>query len=142
MLITWATTVLILMLNGSLMTAVLSWSPLRTSSNGNSHRKLGLPMSTTTTTTLALRIPHHTRIFLSTTSLYSSISNSTLGSRSITDTTHCNTGWVAGPDIATKPDYDKIHGPLGRWIDHLFLTIFRARLAEHVGFDSNRPQVS
>jgi hypothetical protein len=48
---------------------------------------------------------------------------------------------VAGPDVATKPDYDKIHGPLGRLMDHIFLRVFRAKLAEHVGFDSNISQV-
>jgi hypothetical protein len=44
-----------------------------------------------------------------------------------------NTGWTqAGPDPATKPDYDNIHGPLGKWLDTLFLTIFRNKLAEQV----------
>lgn len=37
-----------------------------------------------------------------------------------------------GPDPATKPDYDDIIGPLGRWLDTLLLTIFRNKLAEQV----------
>jgi len=43
-----------------------------------------------------------------------------------------------GPDPATKPDYDSIVGPLGRTVDHLFLRVFRSKLAEQVGVDSSR----
>lgn len=38
----------------------------------------------------------------------------------------------SGPDSATKPDYDDIHGPLGKWLDTLLLTLFRNKLAEQV----------
>jgi Beta-carotene isomerase D27-like, C-terminal len=39
---------------------------------------------------------------------------------------------VAGPDPATKPDYDAIHGPLGAAVDQVFLRIFHASLHEQV----------
>jgi Beta-carotene isomerase D27-like, C-terminal len=39
---------------------------------------------------------------------------------------------VAGPDPATKPDYDAIHGPLGAAVDQVFLRIFHASLYEQV----------
>ncbi|KAL3931082.1 MAG: hypothetical protein SGBAC_011471 [Bacillariaceae sp.] len=47
---------------------------------------------------------------------------------------------VKGPDVATKPDYEQIHGPLGKALDRLFLTIFRTRMAEQVGVDSALPK--
>lgn len=47
---------------------------------------------------------------------------------------------VKGPDVETKPDYEQIHGPLGKTLDRLFLTIFRTRMAEHVGVDSSLPK--
>jgi hypothetical protein len=31
-----------------------------------------------------------------------------------------------------KPDYDNIHGPLGKWIDDIFLSQFRTKMAEKV----------
>jgi hypothetical protein len=42
--------------------------------------------------------------------------------------------------LATKPDYEKTAiGPLGRWMDLLFLRVFRRKLAGHVGgADSSR----
>lgn len=49
---------------------------------------------------------------------------------------------VRGPDLATKPDYENIHGPMGRAMDKLFLTVFRTQLAKHVGVDSNLPKAS
>jgi hypothetical protein len=49
---------------------------------------------------------------------------------------------VRGPDLATKPDYGNIHGPLGKVVDRLFLTVFRTQLAKHVGVDSNLPKAS
>jgi hypothetical protein len=49
---------------------------------------------------------------------------------------------VAGPDVSTKPKYEDIHGPLGKFMDRLFLTVFRAKLAEHVGIDSKLPKVN
>jgi Beta-carotene isomerase D27-like, C-terminal len=39
---------------------------------------------------------------------------------------------VTGPDPATKPDYDAIHGPLGAAVDQVFLRIFHASLHEQV----------
>ena len=47
---------------------------------------------------------------------------------------------VKGPDMETKPDYENIHGPLGKAIDRIFLMVFRARMAEHVGVDSSLPK--
>ncbi len=45
-----------------------------------------------------------------------------------------------GPDPATKPDYENIHGPLGKTLDTLFLYVFRTQLAHHVGVDSKLPK--
>lgn len=47
---------------------------------------------------------------------------------------------VKGPDIETKPDYENIHGPLGKTIDRIFLMVFRTRMAEKVGVDSSLPK--
>jgi Beta-carotene isomerase D27-like, C-terminal len=35
---------------------------------------------------------------------------------------------VPGPPLETKPDYENIVGPLGRWMDSLFMTVFRHQL--------------
>ena len=48
---------------------------------------------------------------------------------------------VEGPPLETKPDYNNIHGPMGKWPDNLFQTIFRKKLAEKAGFDSSLPEV-
>ena len=45
-----------------------------------------------------------------------------------------------GPDLATKPDYENIHGPLGKTLDNVFLYVFRSQLAHHVGVDSKLPK--
>ncbi|MGK3760196.1 MAG: hypothetical protein ACI8RD_012513 [Bacillariaceae sp.] len=45
-----------------------------------------------------------------------------------------------GPDLTTKPDYENIHGPLGKFVDDIFLTVFRTKLAYYVGVDSDRPK--
>ena len=45
-----------------------------------------------------------------------------------------------GPDPATKPDYENIHGPLGKFVDDIFLRVFRTKLAYYVGVDSNLPK--
>ena len=45
-----------------------------------------------------------------------------------------------GPDLASKPDYENIHGPLGKTLDDIFLYVFRSKLAEHVGVDSKLPK--
>jgi len=47
---------------------------------------------------------------------------------------------VHGPSVETKPDYENIHGPLGPFMDTLFMKLFRSSLAEHVGVDSDKPQ--
>jgi hypothetical protein len=46
---------------------------------------------------------------------------------------------VIGPPADTKPDYERIVGPLGKTIDNIFLKVFRAKLAEQVGSDSALP---
>ena len=51
-------------------------------------------------------------------------------------------GTVKGPDLETKPDYENIHGPLGKTMDSVFLTMFRTEMAEKVGVDSSLPKVS
>mmetsp|Transcript_29148 Transcript_29148/g.84735 ORF Transcript_29148/g.84735 Transcript_29148/m.84735 type:complete len:348 (+) Transcript_29148:56-1099(+) len=48
-------------------------------------------------------------------------------------------GFVSGPSLDDKPDYENIQGPLGKAIDRLFLRIFRSRMAEKVGVDSELP---
>ena len=45
-----------------------------------------------------------------------------------------------GPDLKTKPDYENIHGPLGKIVDDIFLSVFRTNLAYYVGVDSNYPK--
>ncbi|KAG7350409.1 protein of unknown function DUF4033 containing protein [Nitzschia inconspicua] len=73
----------------------------------------------------------------SSTSLHGSMANTT---SFVASTTPSYTRWVTGPDVATKPDYDNIHGPLGSLMDNIFMRVFRRKLAEHVGFDSSLPQ--
>lgn len=51
-------------------------------------------------------------------------------------------GTVAGPPLDDKPDYQNIHGPLGKTLDKVFLTVFRSKMAEKVGVDSSLPKVS
>jgi hypothetical protein len=51
-------------------------------------------------------------------------------------------GIAKGPDLETKPDYENIHGPLGKTLDSVFLSIFRTEMAEKVGVDSSLPKVS
>lgn len=46
-------------------------------------------------------------------------------------------GAIRGPSIETKPDYDAIVGPLGRTVDVFFLDLFRRKLEENVGFQTN-----
>jgi len=48
--------------------------------------------------------------------------------------------FIDGPPLETKPDYDNIHGPLGKTVDGIFLSIFRMKMAEKVGFDSDLPK--
>jgi hypothetical protein len=50
-------------------------------------------------------------------------------------------GTVQGPDPATRPDYENIHGPYGKTLDKIFLTVFRTNMAEKVGVDSSLPKV-
>ncbi len=49
---------------------------------------------------------------------------------------------IPGPPIETKPDYENIHGPLGKKMDDIFLSVFRSKLAERVGVDSKLPKNS
>ena len=49
---------------------------------------------------------------------------------------------IPGPPIETKPDYENIHGPLGKTVDDIFLSVFRSKLAERVGVDSKLPKDS
>jgi hypothetical protein len=46
---------------------------------------------------------------------------------------------VKGPSLESKPDYENIHGPLGKTSDNLFLQIFRSNMAKAIGFDSKLP---
>lgn len=46
---------------------------------------------------------------------------------------------VPGPPLETKPDYENIVGPLGRWMDRIFMITFRRKLAQQVGRDSSKP---
>ena len=50
-------------------------------------------------------------------------------------------GIVKGPDLESKPDYENIHGPLGKTLDSVFLSMFRSKMAEKVGVDSSLPKV-
>jgi len=49
---------------------------------------------------------------------------------------------IEGPPLSTKPDYSSIHGPLGGFIDDVFMTLFRTKLAEKIDRlpDSNLPK--
>ncbi|KAL7570070.1 hypothetical protein ACA910_017104 [Epithemia clementina (nom. ined.)] len=48
---------------------------------------------------------------------------------------------VSGPSSETKPVYEDIVGPLGKWMDTVFMVVFRYQLAQQVPkeLDSNRP---
>ena len=48
--------------------------------------------------------------------------------------------FTKGPDPSTKPDYENIHGPIGKTLDNVFLWFFRTKLAEFVGVDSKLPK--
>ena len=39
---------------------------------------------------------------------------------------------IEGPPLSTKPDYSSIHGPLGGFIDDVFMSLFRQKLAEKI----------
>jgi hypothetical protein len=47
---------------------------------------------------------------------------------------------IEGPSLDTKPDYNTIHGPLGKFVDYLFVRYFRKKMAEKMGIDSKLPQ--
>jgi hypothetical protein len=47
--------------------------------------------------------------------------------------------FVKGPPRETRPDYENIHGPLGKSVDNVFLTVFRSKMAEKFGMDSKLP---
>jgi len=47
---------------------------------------------------------------------------------------------VPGPSLDTKPDYENIVGPLGRFVDNIFQQVFRDELAQQVmgdGYDDD-----
>jgi hypothetical protein len=44
---------------------------------------------------------------------------------------------VEGPPLETKPDYNKIIGPLGSTLDQLFLIIFRHKMAQQIGKEND-----
>jgi hypothetical protein len=58
------------------------------------------------------------------------------------NSTFTRRGTVAGPPLDDKPDYQNIHGPLGKTLDKVFLTVFRSKMAEKIGVDSALPKVS
>jgi hypothetical protein len=47
-----------------------------------------------------------------------------------------------GPPVETKPDYERMHGPLGKIMDKVFMTVFRTQMANKIGMDSQLPKVS
>lgn len=47
--------------------------------------------------------------------------------------------FVEGPSVESKPDYERIHGPLGKTMDKVFLKVFRGKMAEAFGLDSKLP---
>lgn len=55
--------------------------------------------------------------------------------------THCShlNVFVEGPSVETKPDYENIHGPLGKTMDKVFLKVFRSKMADAFGIDSQLP---
>jgi hypothetical protein len=48
--------------------------------------------------------------------------------------------FIDGPSPETKPNYEEIYGPLGPFMDKLFMIMFRSKMAEKVGIDSNLPR--
>ncbi len=48
--------------------------------------------------------------------------------------------FIEGPPLETKPNYDEIHGPLGPFLDKIFLIVFRSKFAASVGIDSKLPK--
>jgi len=48
--------------------------------------------------------------------------------------------FVSGPDPSTKPDYENVHGPLGKELDRILLMMFRSSLAKNIGIDSSLPK--
>lgn len=47
---------------------------------------------------------------------------------------------VQGPPIDTKPKYNQIHGPLGKTLDSLFLSIFRTKMEQVTMITSTLPK--
>jgi len=48
---------------------------------------------------------------------------------------------VRGPPRDTKPDYENIHGPLGKPVDDIFLSVFRDKLIELSGVKEASPEL-
>jgi hypothetical protein len=47
---------------------------------------------------------------------------------------------VQGPSPETKPNYESIVGPLGKFMDKIFMAVFRRELAQQVGKDTHHAQ--
>lgn len=47
--------------------------------------------------------------------------------------------FVEGPPRETRPDYENIHGPLGKTLDTALLKLFRSKMAEAFEMDSQLP---
>lgn len=47
---------------------------------------------------------------------------------------------IQGPPIETKPNYNEIHGPLGKFLDSLFLQIFRSKMESITNISSPLPK--
>lgn len=47
---------------------------------------------------------------------------------------------IQGPPIETKPNYNEIHGPLGKLLDSLFLQIFRSKMESITNISSPLPK--
>ena len=55
---------------------------------------------------------------------------------------HSSRGAIDGPPLETKPNYDEIHGPLGRAVDRLLLSFFRIKMAERLARPEGEVKIS
>lgn len=82
----------------------------------------------------------NTKLFSTTSTSTSIISSSISSGNSISNSSSMSSSWtIDGPSLETKPDYENIHGPMGKDIDSIFLSLFRSKMAEKIGVDSNLP---
>ena len=65
--------------------------------------------------------------------------STTTATTTLTNADNKRPTFVPGPPVETKPDYENIHGPLGKTLDKVFLKLFRAKLSENIGVDSKLP---